>query len=318
MLILRFVVSMLSIGAVALGAGMVSGQDFPSKPIRLLASAGGGPDFEARLIAQGISGTLGQHVIVDNRPVMFTIETVMKAPPDGYNLVVVSNPFFVAPLLQQMRHDPVNDFAPVTMVSREQNLLVVHPSLPVKSVKEIIALAKARPGELNYGSGSTGSSTHLAGELFKFMAGVNIVRIPYKGGGQAVVDLLGGHVLLMFATSPSVAPHVKSGKLKALAVTGTQRSVLLPDLPTVAASGLPAYELLGLDGVYAPAKTPAPVINRLNQEIVRYLRTAEAKQKFLAGGIEIAVSTPEELTAAIKSDMAKISKLIKSAGIKAD
>jgi tripartite-type tricarboxylate transporter receptor subunit TctC len=270
------------------------------------------------VIAQGISGPLGQQVIVENRPVIITVETVMKSPPDGYNLLVITNPFFVAPLLQDLRYDAVTDFAPVTMVSREQNLLVVHPSLPVKSVRELIALAKARPGALNYGSGSTGSSTHLAGELFKFMANVNIVRVPYKGGGQAVIDLLGGHVQLMFATAPSVAPQVKSGRLRALAVTGTRRSALLPDLPTVAASGLPGYELVGLDGVFAPAKTPAAVINRLNLEMMRYLRSPDAKEKFLAAGTEPTPSTPEELTAAMKADIAKLSKLIKSAGIKAD
>ena len=318
MLISRVIAGCVCAGVMVSGAGVTSGQDFPSKPIRILASAGGGPDFAGRLIAQGISGALGQQVIVDNRPVTVTIEFVMKAPPDGYNLLIASNPFFVTPLLLETRYDPVNDFSPVTMLSREQNILVVHPSLPVKSVKDIIALAKAKPGSLNYGSGSTGSSTHFAGELFNFMAGVNIVRIPYKGGGQAVIDLVGGHVPMMFATPASVATHIKSGRLKPLAVTGTQRSALVPDLPTVAATGLPGYELAGLDGVYVPAKTPAAIINRLNQEIVRYLRTPEAKEKFLAGGTEIATSTPEGLTAAMKGDIAKFSKLIKSVGIKAD
>ena len=318
MLLSRFAVGIFSAGLIVLGAGTVSGQDFPSKPGRLLPGGTGGPDFEARLIAPGIAGPLGQPVIVENRPVTLAIESVMKAPPDGYNLLVVSAVFLVSPLLQEMRYDPVNDFSPITMLSREASILIVHPSLPVKSVKELIALAKAKPGALNYASGPTGGGTHLSAELFKSMAGVNIVRIPYKGGGLAAIDVVGGHVEMMFASPGTGTPHVKSGRVRALAVTGTKRSALLPDVPTVAASGLPGYEYVGLDAVYAPAKTPAAIINRLNQEIVRFLGTAEARQKALAGGIEIVASPPEELTAVIKSDMAKISQVIKSAGIKAD
>jgi tripartite-type tricarboxylate transporter receptor subunit TctC len=310
---------LLAAGAcAALVIGSAAAQEYPIKPIRMHAAAAGGPDFAARVIAPAISVPLGQQVVVENRPVIQAVEFVLKAPADGYNLLIVSNPFFVTPLLQEMRYDPVNDFLPVTLVSREQNILVIHPSLPVKSVKEIIALAKSKPGALNYGSGSTGSSTHFAGELFNFIAGTKIIRIPYKGGGQAVIDLLGGHVQMMFATPASIAPHIKSGRLKALALTGTQRSALLPELPTVAATGLPGYEIVGLDGVFAVAKTPAAIINRLNQEFVRYMRTPEARDKFLAAGTEIQPSTPDELMSAMKSDIAKYGKLIKSVGIKAD
>ena len=319
MLIRRSVVGLLSVGLIGLGAGAVSGQAYPSKPIRLFASTvGGGTDLEARLIAPGISGPLGQPVVVENRAGIVPFEIVAKAPPDGYALLVASAPFFVGPLLRKAPYDPVSDFLPITMVSREPNILVVHPSLPVKSVKDLIALAKARPGALNYGSGSTGSSTHLPPELFKAMAGVNIVRIPYKGGGQAMIDLLGGQVHLMFATAASSTSHVKSGKLRALAVTSARPSALLPGLPTVAASGLPGYEFVGLDAVFAPAKTSDAIINRLNQEILRALNQADVKEKFLAAGTEIVVSSPAELAAALKSDITKMEKLIRDAGIKAD
>ena len=319
MSIMRFVAGTLLVGLMGLGAGVVSGQAYPNKPIRLFASAAGGAtDVQARLIGQGISGPLGQPVVVENRPNIVPFETVAKAPADGYTLLQESSLFYIGTLLQKLPYDPVRDFSPITLVAREPNILVVHPSLPVKSVKELIALAKARSGELNYGSGTTGASTHLSAELFKVLAGVKMVRISYKGGGQAVTDLLGGHVHLMFATTGSVTPHVKSGKLRALAVTGARPYALLPGLPTVAASGLPGYEFVGLDAVLAPARTPEAIINRLNQEIVRFLRTAEAKEKFLAAGIVTVVSSPEELAAAMKADIAKMDKFIRDAGIKAD
>ena len=311
----RLAAGTFSVGLLVLFAGMVSGQDFPNRTIRFPAGSGA-PDFEARLIAQGISGPLGQPVVVENRPVTIAVETVLNAQPDGHTILVVTGLFFIAPLLQNMRYDPVKDFAPITMVARDPNVLVVHPSLPVKSVKELIALAKSKPGALNYGSGPIGGVTHLSGELFKSMVGVKILHVPYKGGGQAVIDLLGGHVQLMFATIPSVATQIPSGRLRALATTGLQRSALLPDVPTVADSGLPGYEYVGLDGVYAPAKTPVAIINRLNQEIVRFLRTPDARQKALAGGVELVVSTPDELGAVLKSEITKNSNVIKSAGIK--
>ena len=241
-----------------------------------------------------------------------------KAPSDGYTLLVASSPFYLEPLLRKTAYDAVTDFATVTMVDRAPNILVVHPSVQANSVKELIALAKAKPGLLNYGSGSTGSSTHLAGELFKSMAAVNIVRVPYKSGGAAVTDLIGGHVQLMFATPASATPQIKSGKLRALAITSAEPSTLTPGIPTIAASGLPGYEVVGLDAIYAPAKTPTAIIARLNQEMVRYLKTNDAKERFLSVGSEVVGSTPEQLAATIKADIARISKLIKDAGITAD
>lgn len=319
MLLSRFVLGMFSAGLMVPGVGVASGQDYPNNPVRIVAATvGGGTDLEARLIAQGISAPLGQQVLVDNRPGIIGFELVANAPPDGYTLLLASSPFFVGPLLRKMRYDPARDFLPITLVSRAPNVVVVHPSLPVKSVKELIAFAKARPGELNYGSGSLGSSTHLPLELFKAMVGVNIVRIAYKGGGQAMIDLIAGRVHLMFATAPSAMPYVKAGKLRALAITSAQSSALLPGLLTVAASGLPGYEYLGLDGAFAPAKTPAAIINRLNQEIVRFLRTPDTRKKFLlAARIEPVASSPEELAAAMKADVTRLGKVIKDAGIRA-
>jgi tripartite-type tricarboxylate transporter receptor subunit TctC len=317
MLIKRFVAWMFSIGMMVLGAGVVFGQNYPNKPIRIVASAAGGSgDFAARLIAQGLSGVLSQQVVVDNRGGVIPGEIVSKAPPDGYTLLIDAASFWIGPLLQETPYDPVKDFAPVTLTDSAPNVLVVNPSLPVKSVKELIALAKARPGELNYGSSSTGSTPHLAAELFNMMAGVKIVRVPFKGSGPAVISLLGGQVQLMFATAGSVAPHVKSGRLRALAVASLQPSALAPGLPTIAASGVPGYEAVAFEGMFAPAKTPVAIIDRLNQEIVRVLNRAEVKERFFNAGVETVGSTPEEFAAAIKSNVAKWGKLIKDAGIR--
>ena len=320
MLISRVVASAFLSGMMFLGAVTVSAQDYPNKPIRILTSgAGGSSDILSRLIGQGISGPLGQPVVVDNRVILLSIEAVSKAPPDGYTLLMFGNLIWTMPLLQKTSYDPVRDFSPITLATIEPNLLVVHPALPVKTVKDLIALAKARPGELNYASGPTGIPAHLGGELFKALAGgLNIVGIPYKSIVLALPDLMAGQVQLMFASAGPAMQYVKSGKLKALAVTTAQESTLVPGLPTIAASGLPGYELVGLNGVLAPAKTPAAIISRLNQEMVRVLVRPEVKEKFLATGQEIVGSSPEVFAAAIKSDMTKMGKVIKDAGIHAD
>ena len=315
----RFVVRMFSIGAMILGADGVSSQDFPNKPIRVVTSlAGGGVDFIARLIAQGITGPLGQQVIVDNRSTFLTAEIVSKAPPDGYTLLVASSPFFVGPFLQKVLYHPVRDFSPITLVSKEPSILVVHPSVAANSVKELIALAKARPGELRYSSAVRGSSLHLSAELFKSMAGVNIVSVAYKGTGAGVIGVLSGEVQMIFVGATSVASHTKSGKLRALAVTSAQPSALAPGLPTVAAAGLPGFEFVGIDLVFAPAGTPAAAINRLNREMVRFLNTAGARERLFNSGVEAVGSSPEELAATMKSEMTKLGKLIKDLGITID
>ena len=298
-----------------LGAGIVSGQDFPSKPIRIVtALAGSGNDAAARLIASGISGPLGQQVIVDNRPNILIADLVAKAPPDGYTLLCQGPILWVGPIVEGKAYDPLKDFAPLSLLSLQVQVLTVHPSLPARSVKELIALAKARPGELNYAGTTPGGNPQLGGYLLKTMAGINMVEIPYKGPGQGIIDLIGGHVQLMFSSVAGVSEHVKSGRLRALAVTTLQPSVLAPGLPTVA-STLPGFELVSLDALYAPAKTPAAVVNRISQEIARYLRTTDGKEKYLALGAEAVGSTPEEHLAKMKSLMGSMSKMIRDSGM---
>jgi tripartite-type tricarboxylate transporter receptor subunit TctC len=319
MLLSRFAVGILSVCLMLLGIGMSCGQGYPNKPIRIVTSeAGGGSDFAARPIAQGLSVPLSQTVIVDNRPGIIAIETVAKAPPDGYTLILYGQVIWITPLLQKTTYDVVRDFSPITMVASSPNLVVVHPSLPVTSVKELIALAKAKPGELNYGGGGAGASTHLAPELFKAMAGVNIVYVPFKGVGPALNALIAGEVQLMFSTAGSLVPHIKAGRLRALAVTSAQPSALTPGLPTVAASGVPGYESVSSLGILAPAQTPEPIINRLNQEVVRVLNQPDLKAKFLNSGIEVVASSPAQLAATMKSEMTVMGKVIKDAGIKGD
>ena len=301
----------------ALGIDIAVSQTYPGKPIRILTSeAGGANEFSARLIAQGISGPLGQPVVVEPRVSLIATETVAKAPPDGYTLLLQGTSFWVGPLLRTASYDPVKDFLPITMTSRAPNLLVVHPSLPVKSVKELIALARARPGELNYASGAVGGSPHLAMELLKAMAGVNIVYVAYRGTPQAFTDLIGGQIQLMMVPPALAAPQVKLGRIKALAVTTADPSTLAPGLPTVASSGLPGYEAISMQVMFAPANTPAAIINRLNQESVRVVNSAEAKERMLNFGLEAVASSPEQLAAAMKSEIAKLGKVIRDAGIK--
>ena len=315
----RIVVWAVSIGMIVLGTGVVSGQDYPGKSVRLVSPGpGGGADFVARFIAQGISGPLGQQVVVDNRPAgVIPGQIVSKAPPDGYTLMVNGNSFWIAPLMRDhIPYDPVKDFSPIASAVGTPNVLVVHTSVAANSVRELIALAKARPGALNYASAAAGGSVHLSAELFKHMAGVNIVRIGYKSSGASVNSLLSGEVQLMFANAPPVMPHVKSGRLRALAVTTLQPSVLFPDVPTVASSGLPGFEVASVYALFAPAKTPAAIVNRLNQEVVRFLARTDMREKFLAAGMEPIGSSPEELVAAMKSEMARMGKVIKEAGIR--
>jgi tripartite-type tricarboxylate transporter receptor subunit TctC len=310
---------MLSIGTLGFGAGAACGQNYPNKPVRVLAgSAGGGGDFTARLLAQGLSAALGQPFIVDNRPSLLVGDIGSKAPPDGYTLTVQGGSLWIGPLLQKNPWDVVRDFAPISLITREVFVLAVHPSVTANSVKELIALAKAKPGALNYGAGAPGSPGHLGMELFKSMAGVNVVRIAYKGTSPAVTGLISGDTQIVVADAALVMPHGKSGKLKTLAATSAQPSTLAPGLPTVAASGLPGYEWEGASGIWAPAKTPGAVITRLNQEIVRMLNTAEAKERFLSVQAEVVGSTPEQFAARIKSDIAKWSKVINDAGLRID
>jgi len=318
MLLSRFAVGMLSVGLIVLGAGEVSGQDYPNKPVRIItAPAGGGTDFTARLVAQ-MAGSLGQPVVVDNRTTILAPELVSKTPPDGYTLLVSGASLWIAPLFRTTPYDVVRDFSPISLIERTVGVLAVHPSLPAKSIKELIALAKARPGELNYASSSLGGGAHLATELFKSMADVNIVHVPYKGTGPSITALISGEVQLTIFDVGLIAPHAKSGKLRALAVTSAEPSALFPGLSTVAASGVPGYEAIGMTGLWAPAKTPGAIINRLHREIVQVLNQPDVKEKFFTAGVETVGSSPEQFAATIKSDTARWGKVIKDAGIKLD
>ncbi len=314
---MRRIATVMTLVLVACSA---NGQTYPLKPIRIITSGvGGGNDAISRIIAAGIAGPLGQPVVVDNRSGIVAGEILAKAPPDGYTLMLQGASVWLAPFLQsKVPFDPLRDFAPITIADTSPSTVVVHPSLPVKNVKELIALAKSRPGVLNYSSGNSGSPNHLAGELFKYMAGVSIVRIPYKSGAQETTDLIAGQVHMAFSPTGSVMPQVKAGKLRLLAVASSGPSTLAPGVPTVTASGLPGYEMRSIHAVFAPAGTTAAIISRLNQEMVRYLKLPEVKEKLLANAVESVGSTPEELGATIKSEMSRLGKLIKDVGIKAD
>jgi len=320
MLISRFIKSLLSVGGIGLAMGSACGQDYPNKAIHIFTTAaGGGGDFTARQVAQGISGPLGQPVVVENRPSTFVAaESVYKAPPDGYTLIVVGSTFWVLPLLQKLPYDVARDFSPISQIEQSINIVAVHPSVPAKSIKELIELAKSKPGVLNYGAAAIGSTSHLAMELFKSMAGVNITNVPYKGSAPAVTGTIAGEVQIYISDVGTLMPHVKSGKLRALAVTSAQPSATAPGLPTVAATGLPGYEVVNMTGIFAPVKTPEAIINRLHQEIVRTLSRPEVKERFFNAGVDTVGSSPQQFAATIKSDTAKMSKVIKEAGIKVE
>ena len=297
---------------------------YPVRPIRLIVAfaAGGSLDTTARLIAQKLTENLGQAVVVDNRVGAGGItgsDLVAKAAPDGYTLLMASasSPVHVA-LYPNGPHNFGRDFAPVTLAASNAYVLATHPGLPVSSVKEVIALARAKPGQLNYGSSGTGGLPHLSGELFKSMAAIDLVHVPYKGGSQALVDLIGGRLDFMFNSMPLLLPHAKSGKLRIIAVTTSQRAAATPDIPTIAESGMPGYDVNGWYGVVAPARTPAAVIAVLNREIVRILRAPEVRLQLKNEGGDAVGSTPEQFAAVIRSDIDKWVRLVRSAGIKGD
>ena len=293
-------------------------QEFPHKPIRIYANQPGGIfDFMARLFAQGATGFLGQTVIVDNRPGnIIPAEIVAKAPPDGYSLLSHGVALATGALMQKMPYDPLTDFAAISWTASAPLVVTVHPSVPAQSVKELIALAKARPDALNYASTATGSTPHLATELFKHMAGVRITHIPYKGAGAAMIDMISGQVQILFAVPNAVIEHARTGRLRTLAVTSAEPFALLPGLPTVAASGIPGYESVGIYGLFAAAKTLDALVRRLNREITRIIQTEEAKKRMLGSGLEPVGSTPEQFDAKFKSESVRMEKVIKAAGIR--
>jgi len=304
---------------IGLNAGVVSGQEYPNQPIRMVGSSpGGGSDLVMRLIAPSLRESLGQPIIIDNRPGNVLGEVGSKTPPDGYTVIVVGTSFMIGHLLRTTTWDPERDFVPVTLADAGPNVLVVHPSVPVKSVKELIAMAKSRPGQLNYATGPPGSSLHLGAELFKAMAGVNMVWVPYKGGGQAAASVLAGETEVVFAEAAASAAQIKAGRLRALAVTSLQPSPLFPGMPTVASAGLPGYELLGVDAIVAPARTPPAIVQRLNQEMVRALNLASVKEALFSTGVVVVAGPPEDLGKFMRSEIVKWGKVIKDANIKLD
>lgn len=309
----------------AAASSLTVAQSYPSKTMRMIVPfpPGGTTDILGRLAAQKLSEALGHQVIVDNRPGAggnIGTELAAKSPADGYTLLAApGSTLTIHPsLYAKLPFDPLRDFAPITMLAAVPNLLVVHPSLPVKSVKDLIALAKARPGELNYASTGAGQSTHLSMELFKNMAGVKITHVPYKGSAPAISDLMGGHVLLMFDNMPSALPQAKAGKLRGVAVSTSKRSPVMPGVPTVAESGLPGFEVSVWFSVLAPANTPREIIDRLNAVLVKALHTPDMRERLASQGAEAIGNTPEAFAAQMKADIAKWAKVVRDSNIKLD
>ncbi len=313
------------IAAFVLAAGAAFAQSYPSRPIRLVVPypAGGPTDLLGRVIAQRLGDNLGQPVLVDNRPGAsgnLGSELVAKAAPDGYTLVLGNNATHATneSLFPNMPYATLRDFAPVTLVASVTNLLVVNPKVPVQSVAALIAYAKANPGRLNYASTGNGSAAHLTGEMFKSATGTDIVHVPYRGGPPAVTDLLSGQVSLMFATLPSVLPYVQAGTLRALAVTSLARVKTLPEVPTLAESGLPGFSSEAWFGVLAPAGTPRDIVARLNAEIAKAVTAPDAREKLAAQGFEVVTDTPEQFTAFIRAEIAKWAKVVRESGARLD
>ena len=308
-------------GACLMLVGVLSanGQSYPSRPVRILtAETGGGSDISSRILAHALTPRLGQQVIVENRVGgVIVCEIASKATPDGHTLLVYSNALWLLPFMRDSTPYAVNDFTPVSMLVTAPALLVVHPGVPAHNVQELLAIARAKPGMLNYASGPLGATPHLAGELFKAMSGVDIVHIPFKGVGLALNDVIAGRVHIMFPSTGSSSQHVKAGRLRALAVTSTRPSALMPGVPTLASAGLAGYEVAGMFGVFVPVRTPGPVTARLYQEIVAALQSTEVKERFAATGVETVGSTPAEFAATIRSEMNRLGKIIRERGIRA-
>ncbi|MBI3043866.1 MAG: tripartite tricarboxylate transporter substrate binding protein [Betaproteobacteria bacterium] len=304
------------------GPGAARG--FPSKPIRWIVPfpPGGAADIISRAIGQKLGEAWGQQIVIDNRPGAggnVGTEIASRAAPDGYTVIVVPATFTTSPsLYRNLRFDPVKDFTPVTLISYSPLVLVVHPSLPATSVKRLIALARARPGQINYASSGVGASAHLAAELFKATAGVDIVHVPYKGQPPAMIDLVSGQMQMMFPNMPVVLPHAKAGKLRPLAVTTAKRATVMPGIPTMIESGMPGFEVTQWTGLVAPAGTPKPVITALHSEVVRALGQPDVRRMLSNQGFEPVGNTPEQFSTYIRAEMEKWGKVIKEAGIRAE
>lgn len=306
-------------------AAPAQSQTWPSKPIRFIVPfpPGGGTDVTARVVAPKLGEGLGQQVVVDNRSGaggMIGVELAAKSPPDGYTLGIATvgqisiNPSLYA----KMPFDPVKDLAPVTMAGNIFNVLIVHPALPAPSVKALIALARSRPGELNYGSSGTGAADHLSAELFQVMTKTKMVHVPYKGGPLAMIDLISGNLQLMFSTVPTAVGLIKGGKVRAMAITNSKRYPLMPELPTVAEAGIPGFAVNNWTGVFVPAATPPAVVTRLNAEFVKVLAMPDVKKRLMDNGIDAVSNTPQQFAAYIRDETAKWAAVIKDANVKLD
>jgi tripartite-type tricarboxylate transporter receptor subunit TctC len=295
---------------------------YPDKPIRVVVPfpPGGGADVTMRMISDGLRAQLGQPIVIENRGGGSTIigtDLVAKARPDGYTLLIATSTFAINPSLHaSLPYDSVKDLAPITLVALTPYVMVVHPSLPVKTVKDLIALAKRKPNELTYASVGNGSATHLATEMLASRAGIRMVHVPYKGSAPAVNDLVGGHVTIYIGSMPGSMPQARAGKLRAIAVTGAKRAPAAPDVPTIAESGLPGYEFTSWYGLFAPAGTPLPIVSQVQNAVTKVLERRDIRDRFVAEGNEAVGSTPEQFAATVKTDIAKYAKVVKDAQIK--
>jgi tripartite-type tricarboxylate transporter receptor subunit TctC len=301
----------------------VAAQDYPTKPVRVIVPfpPGGVNDTVGRMIAAQLSERLGKQFVVDNRSGAAGVvgtELAANAPKDGYTLLIVSLVNAVNPWLYKLPYDPVKSFTPIAFLAAAPNVLVVNPDLPFKSVKELVALAKEKPGQLQYASAGVGSFMHLGGELFKLTAGVDILHVPFKGGGPAIIDVVGGHTKVAFATTITTAPHIRSGKLRALGVGGTSRSAVLPDVPTVAEAGVPGYEVANWIGIVAPAGTPAAIVAKVHGEILTIQDSPEVQKQLSSQGAEVMRMSSREFGDFMVKEMGKWERVVKAGGIKAD
>jgi tripartite-type tricarboxylate transporter receptor subunit TctC len=307
----------------ALAAPAAAQSDYPNRPVRLIIPfpPGGSNDVVGRMIGTQLSDKLGKQVIIDNRAGASGVvgtEIVSKAPADGYTLQVISLAHAVNPWLYKLPYDPVKDFAPIGVMGSGPNVVVVHPSLPVNSIKDLIALAKKQPGELQYASAGIGSFQHLGGELFKLEAGVDILHVPFKGGGPAMIDVVGGHTKVMFSSLVQTTPHIKTGKLRALGVGSKERSKVLPDVPSVAEAGVPTYEAVNWWGIVAPAGTPQPIIDKVHAALTAAQDSPEVEKQFASEGAVVVKKSPAEFGAFMAGEMKKWEQVVKKGGIKAE
>jgi tripartite-type tricarboxylate transporter receptor subunit TctC len=302
---------------------VAAAQDYPAKPVRLIIPfpPGGSNDVVGRMIATQLSEKLGKQVVVDNRAGaggVIGTEIAANAPPDGYTLSIISLAHAVNPWLYKLNYDPIKSFAPVGILASGPNVLAVNPGLPVNSVKDLVALAKQKPGDLQYASAGIGSFQHLGGELFKLEAGVDMLHVPFKGGGPAMIDVIGGHTKLVFSSLVQTTPHIKSGKLKAIGVGGLKRNPVLPDVPTVAEAGVPTYEAVNWWGIVAPAGTPQPIVDKLHAAITAVQTSPEVQKQFSSEGAEIVQMTSAAFGTFMQSEMKKWERVVKEGKIKAE